>query len=278
MIESIRQENKSVLLLDSGGVFDYQRETAEFMLKTMEMMGYDALNLGSREFQFGQEFLERSRSQVSFPYIASNLLYNGTKLPWASDYIIKEAGGIKAAVLGILDPEDIKQYFKQELEKGLQVIPPEAALKKLVPEVRKKADLVILLSNLSKTKNLDLLEAVEGIDVTIFSGCNDPLDTKPPENLVILHTGFKGMTMGLLKLALDDKQAVSVIETSSVSMDPSVPGNEEIALLVEAHKKELQIKEQQMKKELMEGLQLTPQQFMEQYRKNQIEQKKGAAQ
>jgi 5'-nucleotidase / UDP-sugar diphosphatase len=278
MIESIREKDQSVLVLDCGWVFGNQRETAELILKTMEMMRYDALNIGSREFQFGQEFLERSRSQVSFPYIASNLLSNGNRVPWTNDYIIKEAGGIKAAILGILNPEDIEQYFKQELEKGLQVIPPEAALKTLLPEVRKKADLVILLSNLSKTKNLELLEAVEGIDVTIFSGCNDPLKTKPPENLMILHTGFKGITMGLLKLALDDKQVVSVIETSSVPMDSSVPGNEEIARLVETHKKELQIKQEKQKKELMEGLKLTPEQFMEQYRKNQAEQKKGEAQ
>jgi len=278
MIESIREENQSVLLLDSGSVFDYKKETAEFMLKTMEMMGYDALNLGSSEFQFGKEFLERSRSQVSFPYIASNLLYHGERLPWTSDYIIKEAGGINVAILGVFDPDDLAHIPKQEQEKVFEAIPPEAALKKLLPEVRKKADLVILLSQLNASKNLAILEAVEGIDVTIFSGCNDLANEKPPENTVILSTGCRGMNMGLLKVTLDDMQALSVTERKYVPMDSSVPVNEEIARLVEAHKKEQEIKEQQMKKELMEGLQLTPEQFMEQYRKKQAEQKKGEAQ
>jgi 5'-nucleotidase/UDP-sugar diphosphatase len=277
MIESIREENQAVLLLDCGAVFD-QRDTAEFMLKTMEMMRYDALNLGSRELQFGKEFLERSRSQVSFPYITSNLLYHGERLPWTREYIIKEAGGIKAAVLGVLNPDDLDRFPNQELGKGLQVIPPEAALKKLLSEVRKKADLVILLSQLGAVKNLALLEAVEGIDVTIFCGCNDLLNEKPPENTVILYTGCQGKTMGLVKVTLDDKRVVSVSERGYVPMDLSVPGNEEIAGLVEAHKKEQEIKEQKMKKELMEGLQLTPEQFMERYRKNQTEQKKGEAQ
>ena len=244
----------------------------------MEMMGYDALNLGTLEFQFGKEFLERSRSRVSFPYIASNLLYQGSRLPWASEYIIKEAGGIKAAILGILDPDELAKYLNQELGEGLQVISPEAALKKLLPEVRKKADLVILLSELGAAKNLALLEAIEGIDVTIFSGCNDLANEKSPENTVILNTGCKGMAMGLLKVALDDTQALSVSKRGYVPMDSSVPVNEAIAGLVEAHKKEQEIKEQKMKKELMEGLQLTPEQFMERYRKNQTEQKKGEAQ
>jgi 2',3'-cyclic-nucleotide 2'-phosphodiesterase (5'-nucleotidase family) len=248
------------------------------MLKTMEMMGYDALNIGRSEFRFGKEFLQRSRSQVSFPYIASNLLYNGDNLPWTSDYVIKETGGIKAAVLGILNPEYLPGFSDQEPGEELQVIPPEVALNKLVPEVRKKADLVILLSQLDKTKSLELLKAVKGSDVTIFSGRNDLLNEKPPEKTVILHTGSKGITMGLLKLALDDKQVVSVVETKSVPMDSSVPGNEEIARLVETHKKEQQIKQEKVKKELMEGLKLTPEQFIEQYRKKQAEQKKGEAQ
>ncbi len=278
MIESIRKENQSVLLLDCGGVFDYKKDTAEFILKTMEMMGYDALNIGGPELQFGKEFLERSRSRVSFPYIASNLLYRGDRLPWTSEYIIKEADGINVAILGVFDPDDLAHIPKQEQEKVFEAIPPEAALKKLVPEVRKKADLVILLSQLNASKNLALLEAVEGIDVTIFSGCNDLLNEKPPENTVILSTGCKGMTMGLVNLTLDDKRVPGVSEKRYVPMDLSVPGNEAIARLVEAHKKEQELNEQKMKKELMEGLKLTPQEFMERYRKNQTEQKKGEAQ
>lgn len=275
MIESIREENRSVLTLDCGSLFKNQKDRAEFMLKIMEMMGYDALNLGSSEFQFGKQFLENSRSRVSFPYIASNLLYQGERLPWASEYSIKETGGIKTAILGILDPNDLKRFPNQELGKGLEVIPPETALKKLIPEVRKKSDLVILLSQLSATKNLALLESLEGIDVTIYSGCRDLRDTKVPENTVILNTVCKGRTMGLLKLALDDKQGVSLLESKYVPMDSSVPGNEEIARLVAAHKKEQQIKQENVKKELMEGLKLSPKQFMEQYRKSQMEQKKG---
>ena len=84
MIESIRKDKQSVLLLDCGAVFDNQQDTAELHLKAMELMGYDALNLGSPELNFGKEFLERTHSQVSFPYIASNLLYGGSRLPPAN--------------------------------------------------------------------------------------------------------------------------------------------------------------------------------------------------
>jgi 5'-nucleotidase / UDP-sugar diphosphatase len=278
MIESIRKENPSVLLLDCGAVFDHQRDKAEFMLKTMEMMGYDALNLGSPELRFGKEFLEHLHSQVSFPYIASNLFYHGGRLPWTREYIIKKAGGIKAAILGVLNPDDFAQFSNQKQGKGLQVILPEAALKKLLPEVRKKADLVILLSQLDAAKNLALVEAVDGIDVVIVSGSNDRLNSKPPENTIILHAGFQGITMGLAKITLDGKGVVSVSERRYFPMDPSVTGNKEIAKLVETHKKEQKMKQAELKQELMEGLQLTPEEFMERYRKEQTQRNKGDSQ
>ena len=265
MIESIRKGDPSVLLLDCGAVFDDQQDTAELHLKAMELMGYDALNLGSPELNFGKEFLERTHSQVSFPYIASNLLYGGSRVPWTREDIIKEVGGIKVAILGILDPDDLKKIPRQDDVKGYEIIPPEAALDRLLPEVRGKADLVIVLSQLDEAKTRVLVEAARGIDVSVSSGDSSILYRKPSENnVIILNTGTKGRTMGLVTITLDDKRVLSVSERRDVPLDRSVPDNGEILGLVEMHKKAQAIKAQ---KELMGVLQLTPQEFMERYRK-----------
>ena len=294
-------------------------------MKAMELMGYDALNMGSSELYFGKEFLEHTRSRVSFPYIASNLLYGGSRLPWTREYIIKEVGGIKVAILGILDPDDLKKIPRQDdvkgfevislkaaldgllpeargkadLDillsqlgkaenraqddvKGFEVIPPKAALDRLLPEARGKADLVILLSQLGEAENHALVEAAQGIDVVITSAYNETLSLKPPENTVILNAVSNGIAMGLVTIMLDDKRVLSVSERRNVPLDRSVPDNEEISGLVETYKetykKEQEIKKEKMERELMEGLQLTPEEFMERYQKKQTEQKKGEAQ
>ena len=153
MVESIRKSEQAILLLDCGAVFDTQRDKAELILNAMELMGYDALNLGGPEFFLGEEFLEHTRSHVSFPYIASNLLFDGGRLPWTKEYVIKEVGGIRVAVLGVLNPDELTQLPNQDRVKELQVIPPEAALNKLLPEVREKADLVVLLSHIRRRKD-----------------------------------------------------------------------------------------------------------------------------
>ncbi|MHB8909179.1 MAG: bifunctional UDP-sugar hydrolase/5'-nucleotidase [Syntrophales bacterium] len=278
MIETLRKKDPSVLLVDCGAVFDAQRDGADVQFQAMELMGYDALNLGSPEFNFGKEFLEQARSRVSFPYIASNLLYEGRVLPWTREYIIKEVGGIKVAILGVLDPDGLAQL--PDRERGLEAIPPEAALSRLLPEVRGKADLVVLLSQFDAEKTLALTKAVKGIDVAISSGSDDVFYPKAPENgTVLLQTGTQGKALGLLKLALGEKPAYRVIERRYVSLDNSVPGNAEIERLVETlNKARITAKQESERKELMEGLKLSPEEFIERYRKEQPENRKGAAQ
>ncbi|MHB9099078.1 MAG: bifunctional UDP-sugar hydrolase/5'-nucleotidase [Syntrophales bacterium] len=274
MIESIRKGEPSVLLLDSGTVFDDKKDTAELQLQAMELMRYDALNLGGPEFNFGKEFLEHTRSLVSFPYLASNLLSGGSRIPWIREYIIKEVGGIKVAILGVLDPDGLAQLPDQEQLKGLKVIPPEAALNRLLHEVKGKADLVILLSQFGAAKTLALVKAVKGVDVAISSGSDDQFIGKAPENTILLHTLYLGRTMGLVKITLDEKRALSVSERRDVPLDSSVPGNEKIERLVQNFKKNQGEKKHE---ERMEALKLSPEEFIERYRKEQTEKRNGAA-
>jgi 5'-nucleotidase/UDP-sugar diphosphatase len=272
MIESIRKGEPSVLLLDCGAVFDDQKDTAELQLQAMELMGYDALNIGSPELFFGKEFLDHTRSHVSFPYIASNLLTGGSRLPGSREYIIKEVGGIKVAILGIFNPDGLAQLPDQKQVKEFEVIPPEAALNRLLPEVRGKADLVIMLSQFDAEKTFALVKAVKGVDVAISSANDDVFYAAAPKNetTVLLQTGSLGKTMGLLKITLDEKQALSVTERRYVPLDSSVPDNGEIGRLVEKHKKAREeAKQEKSRKELMGGLKLSPKEFMERYRKEE---------
>ena len=217
----------------------------------MGLMRYDALNLGGPEFTFGKEFLERKRSQASFPYIASNLLDGGSRIPWTREYIIKEVGGIKVAILGVLDPDGLARLPDREQVKGLEVISPEAALNRLLPEVRAKADLVILLSQSDVEKTLALVKAVKGIDVAISSASDDVFFPPAAEKdtAVLLQTGSLGKTLGLLKITLDQKRAIRVSERRYVDLDNSVPDNANIARLVDTFNKTQLARQEKLRRE-----------------------------
>jgi hypothetical protein len=86
-----------------------------------------------------------------------------------------------------------------------------------------------------------------------------------------------GRVLGLVKINLDEKRGVSVNEQRYVPLNNCVPENREVATLVEEFIKARAIREANMKKELMEGLKLTPEEFIKRSRKEQAEQQKGEA-
>lgn len=279
-----------MLLLDCGDAFKNDKDTAEFMLKAMELMKYDALNLGAAELQLGPGFLDRSRTLISFPYIASNLLYRGSKPPWADEYLIKTAGDIRVAVFGIVDPDDLSKSLTPEQAEVLQATAPEAALNRLLPKVRKKVDVVILLSRLNTAEQLSLLESVKGIDVSISSDkakgeckkgvCNtiktsETSGANPPGETLRLAAEARGGAMGLLKIKLADKRMLPV-EHKEVLMGSSISDDEKVARLIKEYRELQAKKEEERQQKLMDDLRLTPQEFMESYRREQqAEREKG---
>jgi 2',3'-cyclic-nucleotide 2'-phosphodiesterase (5'-nucleotidase family) len=257
-------------------VFDTNQDTALFLLKTMDLMKYDALSLGAPDLQFGYEFIEKSRAEVSFPYVASNLIYKDGPPASSLGYIIKETGGIKVAIFGVVDPEDLAKFISPKEAENLRAVPPETALAPLVSEARTKADLVVLLSQLPNAKLVSLMNAVKGIDLAITAGCYETTKEKPPaESMVINIRGNKGVTLGILKIALDGKGAAKIKEDQHIELNDSFTEDPEIAKRMEAHKNALKIKEEKEKKELEAGLQMTPEEFMKQYQKQQTNNQEG---
>ncbi|MEW6077223.1 MAG: hypothetical protein AB1724_05400 [Thermodesulfobacteriota bacterium] len=254
--------------MDCGELFDPNQDTALFLLKTMDQMKYDAMSLGAPDLQFGYEFIEKSRSEVSFPYVASNLIYNDAPPSSSFGYVIKETGGIKVAIFGVIDPEELVKFISPKEAEKLRAVPPETALAPLVSEAKTKADLVVLLSQLPNTKLVSLMNAVKGIDLAITAGCYEQTKEKPPaESQIINIRGNKGITLGILKIALDARGGFKIKEDQHVELNDDFTDDPEIARQMEAHKKALEIKEEKQKKELEAGLQMTPEEFMKQHQK-----------
>ena len=273
MIESIRNTEDHVLLLDSGDVFADRgqrlRLKTDVILKAMDLMGYNALNLGSREFFFGLDFLKSVSSTISFPFISSNLVYDKSRFPWIKNHIIKNAGGLRVAILGVMPVEAFENIPDQESLKNLKIIPPETALKNLLPEVRKKADFVILLSQLGFEATTSLVDKLNGVDLAISYGRKRMGRPDKGETLVV-NTGSQGKSLGSLQITMGENGKIVEHQWKTIKLDESVADDERIAKLVKdnfpkkATRKEL-------KQEMNELLKLSPHEYIEMLHKKQAE-------
>lgn len=213
-----------VLLLSAGdvntGVPESDLLDAEPDFKLMNMIGYDAMALGNHEFDNPPEVLRKQREWADFPFLSANIVKKDGGDLLVDPYIIKDLDGLKVAVLGLITPEvpilaladDIKDYDFQD---------PVAAAKKYIPELRKKADLIVVLSHLglypedsSKTGDIQLAKSVPEIDVIV--GGHTHTSVEEPivvgKTLIVQADGYSEH-VGRLNLVVDS-EADTVVASS----------------------------------------------------------------
>lgn len=189
-------------------------------------MNYQAVNLGWQDFIPGRDYLLDLSSITAFPLITSNLKYKNSGSTFGKKYVIKNIKGIRVGILGIMPENRLNHIIDKNLTDYLTVLPPEPTLAGLIPEVRQKADVVILLSQNGYNATSELLSKVSGIDLAI-AGNNQP-DELPkcgsknlvPEsyervnNTLIMPARDKGRALGYIKIKLDKS------DNSVIGMEP----------------------------------------------------------
>ncbi|MFK8077418.1 MAG: metallophosphoesterase, partial [Granulosicoccus sp.] len=86
LIRDARAEARNSVLFDNGDLIqgnpmgDFMARSRGLsygevhpMFKAMNLLGYDAANVGNHEFNYGLEFLLKSLSGANFPYVLSNV-------------------------------------------------------------------------------------------------------------------------------------------------------------------------------------------------------------
>lgn len=179
LIEKIRKEEESVLLLDAGDVFQgtpyFNYYQGELEYKLMSMMQYDAVTLGNHDFDLGCANIVKQMPHAQFDFINANYDLSDTVLQETKrikPYRIYRKGGVKIGVLGV--GIDLNNLVSSELSKGVRYADPVSIAEKWATVLKKeeKCDLVICLSHLgfkyedkkisdlglaAQTKNLDLI-------------------------------------------------------------------------------------------------------------------------
>jgi 2',3'-cyclic-nucleotide 2'-phosphodiesterase (5'-nucleotidase family) len=302
LAEESREAEGEVLLLDSGNLFPIYavgpKLIAEFSLKAMNEMEYTAMNLGWNDLGFGSYFLENFSRSLGFPFITSNLVHKENQAPFGKKYLIKTINGIRVGIVGVMPTEPTRHIPNTSFTERLMILPPEKALKTLIPELRTQADIILLLSQCGTDLTNWLVKQVDGIDVAITNrdteashknentGCNPELmnfqneETSSDKNqrTPVFELAYGGIGLGYLKLTIDDKGQMTH-QNKIVPIDSSIPSDQRIVEItgtdlyqkVAQVRKEREEKEQQKQKEAKELLKLSPAEYFERLMKEQQE-------
>ena len=184
IVKRIREQNDKVLVLDAGDLNTGRPESNLFKarpdIEGYNYIGYDAMVLGNHEFDNPPKVLKEQMELAKFPFLSANVKTREGYL-LALPYIIKEFDGFKVAIFGLTTrsteflahPENIRGLvFEDEIE----------AVKNIVPELRKEADLVIALAHLGIYDSVSrgskrLAMEVSGIDLIVDGHTHTKLDS-----------------------------------------------------------------------------------------------------
>ncbi|MGC8833875.1 MAG: bifunctional metallophosphatase/5'-nucleotidase, partial [Armatimonadota bacterium] len=208
LVKQIRAEMPNVLLFDSGdwasGTVEAYLTSGRAVAQVISSLGYNAVCLGNHEFDWGQQNARELLKSLGTPVVCANLLDAATGEPWGDlkPYLLMTVNGVRMAVFGLITLETLRYEWPSFLE-GLRFEDPIATAAKLVPELRKQADLVILLSHLGLRMDQQLATAVPGIDIILGGHSHDNVTTRLiVGGTLIAQTGYHVERLGRVDLIL----------------------------------------------------------------------------
>jgi 5'-nucleotidase len=217
LIKKIRQQEKNVLLLDAGDIFQgtpyFNFFEGELEYKLMSEMGYDVATLGNHDFDNGIEGIVNQLRHAQFSFVNCNYQFKDTLLEGKiKPYRVIKKQGLKIGILGVgielqgLVPGEL--YGNIKYGDAIDAANKTAALLKQ----EEKCDYVVCLSHLgykynsnkisdirlaSQTKNIDLI--IGGHTHTLLQA---PDIQKNAENKMVMinQVGWGGTHLGRIDL------------------------------------------------------------------------------
>lgn len=223
LVSKIRQEEKNVLLLDAGDIFQgtpyFNYYGGELEFKLMSKLGYDLATIGNHDFDNGLEGLLAQLPNAQFDFVNANYDFKNTILDgYIKPYKIFEKDGVKIGIFGLgvelqglVDGKNYKEtVYLDPVETATQIT-------KTLRE-QEKCDVVICLSHLGlkykdfpdKICDLLLAEQTEGIDVIIGGHTHSFLEkpivkiNKAGKEVLVNQVGAFGINLGKINLYLDE--------------------------------------------------------------------------
>ncbi|MCG6155879.1 bifunctional metallophosphatase/5'-nucleotidase [Rubinisphaera margarita] len=178
-VKEIRRERgeQNVLLLHAGDTFSDDLlgnlTQGEAIIRLMNAVEFDYMALGNHDFDYGLSRTRRLQELAKFPMRGANVIERETGKPlFGEPFKVFSAGKAKVAVLA-LGYHNTDQTTAPKNIRGLEFTDGSEVAAHYVPELRRQADVVVVLSHQGTAVDSLLAQRVEGIDLIIGGHSHD---------------------------------------------------------------------------------------------------------
>lgn len=227
-INSVRNENPNLLLLDAGDMFQgtpyYNYFGGELEFKLMNRMQYNAATIGNHEFDNGIDGLLKQIPNATFELLSANYDFSNTVLnTFVKPYKVFILDGVKIGVFGLgvkLEGLVDKKMYKETVY--LDPLEITQDMTRILKNVE-KCDLIIALSHLGyyykatpeTISDLNIAAKTKDIDL-IIGGHTHTFLPKPTivknldgKNVLVNQVGWTGINMGRIDFYLEPQKTTT---------------------------------------------------------------------
>ncbi len=222
LIKKIRNEEKNVLLLDVGDIFQgtpyFNMYGGELELKLMSAMKYDAATIGNHDFDNGLDGLVKQLPHANFPFLSANYDFTDTIMNGhTKPYKIFTMDDIRVGVFGL--GIELKGLVDERLYGKTIYLDPLQKAAELSHHLRKneKCDIIICLSHLGykypddKVSDVVLAKKSMNIDLILGAHTHTFIDTpyrytnREKKEVMIAQVGWAGIKLGRIDYFIEKK-------------------------------------------------------------------------
>lgn len=230
------RENEHVILVDNGDAFQgtplvsYAHQNPDKFQNPMALalnaMGYDYINLGNHDFNYGQAIYQKYVDEVSAPLLTSNILKDGQPVGSTQIHTI---GNKKIAFIGVVT-HYIPHWERPDHISRLTFMDAFNTLQSEVQRVRHDVDYVVGLYHGGLEKDPDsgkpterltgenqgyqMLHEIEGLDILI-TGHQHRSIAKTINGVAVTQTALKASEFASIELNLDTGEALPHLHQTS---------------------------------------------------------------
>ncbi len=244
-VKELKAQHPAVLFLDAGDAISGTPVSSMFegepIFDVMNTMGYDVGLIGNHEFDHGYKKIERFRAIAKHPLLTANAVGPDGKILGDAPYLLLDIDDIRVGIIGLIT-ETAPTLFSPTGNQGLTFLNPVDRLNELVPMLRPKADVLILLSHIGHAEELVLAEQFQDLDL-IIGGHSHTLVQHPVRvgKTLVAQAHHYGSHLGLIKITVpDDLQAPLIIQGDLIAANELPQGDPITQALVSSYESKVE--------------------------------------
>ncbi len=237
LVNVIRAAHPDAVFVDVGdflspNVGEQDRLKSKISAEAYGAFGYDAVNLGEDDFNFGLDFLKNLVEINDIPVISSNVVAEGK--PFAPAFKVVDRAGLKIGIVGFLNAELVagKDFH------GVDVEPYKKYVKTATSELGRQADVVICLAHIGNVDKARAFAAKCPKEIDVVVAGHRGGQTPQAENVKgrwMVYTRSRNRYVGMLKLTLDEEFNVAEAENHVLPVTRETAKDEATQVLVEKY-------------------------------------------